>query len=113
MLRNFLANKVLLLLSANLNFRDLVLRRKINWDSDRSRCGRSTKPWCEQTRNFWSTSQLETPAFEDDRKIVKHLVKKAIFKDQTITALFEELDLNWSENELIVKSLVPENHQAV
>ncbi len=59
-----------------------------------------------KTEEFESYQKLTAPSLEDDRKIISHIVKKVIFKNELIKSLLEEKDIRWQENKDIVKSMV-------
>jgi len=43
--------------------------------------------------------------YDSDWKIVDHLVRNIIFKNEIINNYFEEQDINWTENKAIIRSL--------
>jgi N utilization substance protein B len=46
------------------------------------------------------------PNFEEDRALVRHLVKGILFKEEVIDKFFEEKLLHWTEDKAILKSMV-------
>ncbi len=54
----------------------------------------------------WSAYQSQKePTLEQDCDIILHLIKKIFFKKELILSHYEEKDINWEENQAIVKSL--------
>lgn len=49
--------------------------------------------------------KVSQPSREDDYKILESILKKIIFKNDTILNFFSEKDMNWTENKSIVRSL--------
>lgn len=45
-------------------------------------------------------------SFEDDREIVKHILKHIILKDALTMSYYEDMDMNWHGNKHIVESMV-------
>jgi N utilization substance protein B len=55
---------------------------------------------------FQKFTARQSPSVEDQRLIVKHLVRKVILGKTVIQDYFEEDDIRWAEDKEIVKSLV-------
>jgi N utilization substance protein B len=49
--------------------------------------------------------KVSQPSREEDYKILESILKKIIFKNDTILNFFSEKDMNWTENKSIVRSL--------
>lgn len=58
-----------------------------------------------QDEEFFKDQPAETPDAEQGKKLLVQLVKNFIFKNEAIVASFEESDLNWAENQLILRSM--------
>jgi len=50
--------------------------------------------------------QKESVNYEEDWKILDYLCRGVIFKNDVFISFFEDIDLDWSENKPIVRSLV-------
>jgi N utilization substance protein B len=54
---------------------------------------------------FIKFNELKTPTLEDQKSILKHLIRKVILGKTVINDYFEEEDMRWAEDKEIVKSL--------
>ena len=59
-----------------------------------------------KTDQYLAYEEIESPSFEDDKTILNQIVKKILFKNESIQDFLEEKDMRWGENKAIVKSLV-------
>jgi N utilization substance protein B len=71
----------------------------------------------EQVKNWYVTilrpdeefqkfCQLQTPTFEEEKAVIKHVVRKLIIGKTDINDYFEQEDIRWAEDKDIIKSLV-------
>lgn len=103
----FIQNKVLQKLLANKSFQDYVVRRNIKWASDDLDTIRQLyKNVLRQDEQFLDYIGKTEHTYEEDHQLIKYIFKTIIFKDANMQAWFEERDLNWEENRVIVKNLV-------
>jgi N utilization substance protein B len=56
-------------------------------------------------------TKIEHPTIEQHRDAMAKLFKKIIFKNDTIDDFLSEMDIRWSENKAILKSLVAKTFQ--
>lgn len=96
-------NKVINLLIASKALEKETFRRNITWD--RQEMNRLYREDVRNDEEVKAYLKNETPGFEDDRQIALHIFKKA-FKDKNVATIFEEVDIKWTENRSIVKSMV-------
>lgn len=104
--KRFLQNQVLQKLQANTSYQQLLIRRSISWSNDLDLIRQLYRNELKKDEEFLAYIELENPTFEDDQKILRHIVKNILFKEKNLQAMFEERDLNWVENKPIVKSMV-------
>ena len=104
--KRFLNNRVVQRLLQNESYKEAIIRRNISWGSDISDIRSVYKNVLKQDEAFLAYLELPAPTLEEDGDIVKHIFKNTIFKEKNLQSLFEEQDLNWTENKAIVKSLV-------
>ena len=105
-MKNFMQNKVIHRILNSTSYQQHIIRRNISWGSDVSEIKLVYKNILKQDEAFLTYLNLPSPTVSDDFEIVKHIFKNIIFKEKNLQSLFEEQDLNWSENKTIVKSLV-------
>jgi transcription antitermination protein NusB len=55
---------------------------------------------------FQKFNELKSPSLEDQKALLKHLVRKVILGKSIIQDYYEEEDIRWAEDKDIVKSLV-------
>jgi len=48
----------------------------------------------------------EKPSKKNDYEILNHIVRKIVFKNESILNYWETLDINWVEDEVVIRSLV-------
>lgn len=103
----FLKNKVLQKLLSNKSYQNYVVRRNIKWaDGDLDIIRQLYKNVLRKDEAFIQYISWGEHTYEEDHQLIKHIFKTIIFKDETVQSLFEEHDLNWQENKVIVKNLV-------
>ncbi|HCX20368.1 MAG: transcription antitermination factor NusB [Flammeovirgaceae bacterium] len=96
-------------------FEDLnkaIIDQKVSWDTDQID---QLKTWYkdilrkDEEVNKYQTS--ESPTAEDHKEIILHFFKKIIFKNESVGEYLSEMDLRWSENKPILKSLIAKTFQ--
>lgn len=103
----FLRNQVLQKLQANKSYLDNIVRRNIKWAEDDLDVIRQLyKTVLRKDEAFLEYITGGAHTYEEDHQLIKHIFKNIIFKDKNLQSLFEEHDLNWEENRVIVKNLV-------
>jgi len=105
-LDHFISNKILKSISSNKILDGKLEKSKLQW-VDHSE---EVKIWVHEILNkdvaFLSYLEKDTTTLEDDRSIVLHMFKNIIFKNELVSQFMEKVDLYWSENEAILKSMI-------
>ena len=87
-----------------------TLERKIDWDAER------TELWYKEVwaknETFLTYQQLGNPSLEEHIAAARHLMKQLLFKEDLIDQYMSSLDLHWSENKPIVRSMVTKTIQS-
>lgn len=83
-----------------------LVKKDISWENDEDNIKSWFKDVVKKDDEFDKYRRLANPSFEDDKKIVDHLIKQLIFKNEMILSVFESRDIFWVENKAIVRSLV-------
>ncbi len=103
---NFTANKIINTLANSTQLQAAVTKCTQSWDNHTD----ELKSWL---RNLVKTDEvvneylkLEAPDFEKDKEALLYLVKSILFKSEIVNDFFELIDLRWSEDKAILKSLV-------
>jgi N utilization substance protein B len=92
----FKGNRVIDLLSKNTGLSSI----KLNWND--SLLVSVYKLFKEDQELINSKPQT----LEEEKKLITHLFKTLVFKNEEMRSFFEEYDLNWNENRSIVKNMV-------
>jgi N utilization substance protein B len=118
-----LHNQAVDLLRRSADLEKEVVRRGIGWgsDADREFIRKIYRDVIKADATYQVYQQLATADFEEDKKILLHIIKNILFKHDLATSYFGEIDINWSENAEIlrgmltktVKSLEKDNPQSV
>ncbi|GAB5523497.1 MAG: hypothetical protein Roseis2KO_13690 [Roseivirga sp.] len=83
-----------------------LVKKDISWENDEDSIKSWFKDVVKKDDEFDKYRRIANPSFEDDKKIVDHLIKQLIFKNEMILSVFESRDIFWVENKAIVRSLV-------
>lgn len=90
----------------------VLIDNKVAWDTDQID---QLKTWYkdilmkDEVVNAYQTK--DNPTEEDHKEILLHLFKKIVFKNESISEYLSEMDLRWSENKPILRSLVAKTFQ--
>ena len=98
-------------LSKMADFNKLIIDGKINWEEHLD----SLRGWYRdiiiKDEEIAVYTKIETPTIDQHREAMVKLFKKIIFKNETIDEFLSEMDIRWSENKTILKSLVAKTFQ--
>lgn len=103
---NFVKNLLIEQLKLNNTFNDAKLESSLNWTGRGTEVREWFRTMVEVDEDFLIYNKEKTTSFEKDFEILNHLVKKVFFSCEVFNSYMEELDLRWSENKSIVRSLV-------
>ena len=104
--KNFIHNHWIEAIAANPELKRLLIKSNSGWENRTDKVRDWFQNVIKADVEFRKFNQLETPSNEEQKFIVKHIVRKLILGDGPINSYFEEEDLHWSEDQEIVKSLV-------
>ena len=102
----FLENKVIVALK---NFRQLeilFIKHNANWSDQKQFVKKFYKNVVRVDETFIEYLKEENPSLESDKKVIDYIVKKLFFKHDMMVTFFDEKDINWVENDDILKSMV-------
>jgi N utilization substance protein B len=83
-----------------------LIDHKISWSNELDTLKIWYKEVLKEDEVIISYQQADTLSKEDHHEILLHLYKKIIFKNESINESLAQMDLHWSENKPILKSLV-------
>lgn len=106
-------NKVIASLRENGPLQTEAIRRGLGWGNKRDFYKSLYKDALKSDSVYQEYVQLTEATFEDDKKIVNHIVKQIIFKHALSITYFEEVDLKWAEDSEIIKSMVSKTIKSI
>ena len=103
---NFTNNKAIKLLAENVELENANIKNSFSWDRYKDEVKNWLKNIIKLDPTFDEYLRVENPTFEQDKELIQYVAKSILFKNETINDFFELIDLHWSENKLIIKSLL-------
>lgn len=103
--RNLVNNLLIQNLSDSKSLEALSLKKNLKWESEKNLIRDWFRNIVAKDDTYLEYLALEN-AHDKDSDIVNHIVRKIIFKNESIQSFWENLDLNWAENKAIIRSLV-------
>lgn len=103
--KNFIQNKGILSLRENLELTKALLKSNGNWSSRQELVRDWFREIVKNDEELVKFNALKAPSLEDQKAILKHLIRKVILGKTIINEYFEEEDIRWAEDKEIVKSL--------
>jgi len=103
---NFVKNRIISILVNNKELESTSIKSSYSWNQYDNDLKNWLRNIIKPAERFDDYLRLETPNFEEDKEVIQYLIKSIFFKDETINDFFEMIDLRWSENKSILKSLV-------
>lgn len=103
---NLTSNRVIKALKDSEELENLLIKKNVSWQNDLATLRTWVKEIIKKDDTFIAYEGKREPGLEDDLAIVLYLYKSLLFKHETISAHFESMDLGWSENSSVLKSMV-------
>ena len=103
---NFVNNQVVKLISENQSLEKAYLKSGLSWENETEELRLWMKEIIFKDEEYLAYLKIESPTFEEDKEIIMYLMKSVIFKHENIDMYMENIDLYWSENRLILRSMV-------
>ncbi len=104
--KNFIHSHWIEAVGANPDLKKLLLKNNSGWQNRMDKVRGWFRDVIKTDAEFQKFNQIESPSTEEQKFIVKHLVRRLILGKGPINSYFEEEDLRWTEDQDIVKSLV-------
>lgn len=109
----FEQNKVVAVLRNHSMLETEAIRKGIGWTGERNFIKELYKEAIKNDPAYLDYTNLVEATFEDDKKIVSHIIKNIIFKHEFSENFFQMRDLNWLENRNILKSMVSKTIKSI
>jgi len=103
---NLSDNKVAIKFKSNELYQKLKKESKISWGNQVDQLRDWYKGVLNKDEIFRAYIKKESTNYEEDWVILDYICRGIIFKNDVFISYFEDLDLDWSENKPIVRSLV-------
>ena len=103
--KNFIQNKGILSLRENQELTKALLKSNGNWSSRQELVRDWFREIVKNDEELVKFNALKAQSLEDQKAILKHLIRKVILGKTIINEYFEEEDIRWAEDKEIVKSL--------
>lgn len=110
---NFLNNRVVQAISNNQTLHVEAKNKNLHWNNYRSDIKQWFKNFIKSDEKFQTYQALENPSLEEDVEIAKYVFNSIILKHDSITAILEENDINWSEDKKAIKSMINRSVKSV
>ena len=107
--KRYIENQIIGLIRKNKRFQQKVLDRKLSWAEERDLLYYWFKKTIQKDPDYTTYIKSEKEKKDDfthDKKLILHLYKGLIFKNETIHDFMESEDLNWSEDKHIIRSMI-------
>jgi len=103
---NLFANQVIQKFKADNTYQTLKGKAKISWANNED----TLRDWYKGTLNkdedYREYLKKESPNYDEDWAILDYICREVLFKKDVFSSYFEDMDLDWSDNKAIVRSLV-------
>ena len=103
---NLYSNNVVAKLKVNDAYQKLKNSHKISWANQEDQTGNWYKVVLNKDETYKEYLKKENISYEEDWEILDYICRRVIFKNDVFTSFFEDIDLDWSENKPIIRSLV-------
>jgi len=104
---NLINNRVIKLIAAHKKLSTTYIKCGLSWDDHQDEILVWLNEVLLKDETVLDYLTLESTNFNDDKEFVQYLYKSIIFKNSNIIGVFmEQVDLFWSENKAILRSMV-------
>lgn len=107
--RRFLGNQIISLVRNNIKFRELIKDNHLSWSKERDLVYNWFKKDVLNDPDYLSyikNGNEKKDNFTVDKKLLLHLYKDLLFKNEAFNDFMESVDLNWTEDRHIIKSMI-------
>ncbi|MCG8310395.1 MAG: transcription antitermination factor NusB [Cytophagales bacterium] len=103
---NLYKNRVIAKVKESVAYKSLKQKNRISWDQQNDQIRDWYKGVLNKDETFKAYLKKESNDYKADWEILDYLCRGVIFKRDVFISFFEDIDLDWSENKPIVRSLV-------
>ncbi len=102
---NFSKNRFITALKKDESLQSLLLKTNATWDNNRTLVQGWFRNVIKPDKVYLEYIKEASPNNSEQKKIIKHIVRKLILGETVINDFFAERDIRWAEDHDIVKSL--------
>lgn len=103
---NLYQNRIIAKMSADKMLQTLKAKYKIGWANDHDTLRDWYKGILNKDETYRQYNQKEKTTYDEDWGILDYICRVIIFKNDVFSSYFEDKDLDWMDNQTIVRSLV-------
>lgn len=103
---NFFKNRFIAALRESASLQGLLLKENAAWENDRALVQGWFRDVIKSDKTYIAYNKLSSIGDEEEKSIIKHVVRKLILGETVINDYFSERNIRWAEDHDIVKSLV-------
>jgi transcription antitermination protein NusB len=111
--KNFIENAGIKSLRENQELTKALLKTNGNWSTRQNLVKDWFREIVKSDDEFLKFNVLKTPSLEEQKSLLKHLIRKVILGKTVINDFFEEEDMRWAEDKEIVKSLAEKTIKSI
>ena len=107
--KRFIENQIIQLLRNNNRFQDSILVNKLTWNKEKD----LLYSWFKNVvsadtdyKSYIEGKKEKKDNFTSDKKLILHLYKDLLFKNDAFHDFMESVDINWNEDRNVVKSMI-------
>lgn len=108
---HFNENPVINALNSFQPLQEEITAKKLSWQEDHKLLKFWYQDILKKDEKFLSYQQMASPEIQDHIDILIHFYKKLVFKNEQMVEHWEHEDVRWSENGLIIKSMLTKTIQ--
>jgi N utilization substance protein B len=90
-----------------------AIKRGLGWSQEQSLLRNVYNSVLKTDPDYLEYVKKADSSLEEDRKMVNHILKRLVFKQELLRNYFEEADLNWIENSVIIRSMLTKTIKSV
>ncbi len=102
---NLSKNKVLLFLKEKTPIEQEFIRHHVSREEISEEIRQWFREYVRPQEDYLEYVNIASPDWDQDMDILQKLLKKLVFKNETLLSFFQERDINWTENRPVVRSL--------
>ena len=103
---NFVHNTFIKKIAQNKFLEKSYLKSGFSWENEVDELRIWLREILIKDQTYQDYLKVESPDFDADKELVQYLMKSILFKNENIEQFMENKDLYWSENKIILKSMV-------